>query len=611
MTDEKPGADQAPTPQGDLLPSRKTGTAENIIIVLLIVGVGLLFGMTPVIAALQQPSVDYAGIPETVINGHQKRAQQLQQAVGYRQGSLSPLIMRSGGPQDLLMARKAENEGLQPKGDDLTDRVNFWLNQEVGTSYWGGAEGDNPTLRQLLSEQEDITKDDLRQYFSVVEGARALSQRYVVEPVVSTKAAQILAQSSGDKVRTTEVVISAAAVLEDLKEEAAQDQAALDEAYATLQAEYFTTPKSRLVSLFVADGNKIAKQIEVSTASAQARYEADKENYRLPTPAVAEGEEEPEPQYQPFAEVKDGIVATIKKEIGLRVARKLIGEFENEVRRLALTGNAADIAESDVLLAAEKARALAADFDGLNEDVLLEVLHEVRVYIDADSERLQLSYNDRDLGSLPAANSNLIAEPAPIGELVTKVEAKEGIWLMARLSGSLPAEAKKADDPAVREDLINYVAGQKAYGLLREKVEQLIANSEGVPLKELFASDEQIAYWHAELNQGEGDAAYTTQTPLKEYTLAGETPAQPGDTMAAIELAYSPETIFFTTADGKGDGIASTIPRLRLVQFHDYQGDDNRTEEQNRSGLSSYRRTLAAYQDAIFRERVAAEVSQR
>ncbi|MHC5068095.1 MAG: hypothetical protein ACYTF0_05865 [Planctomycetota bacterium] len=215
------------------LPSKEQSKGQQALIWVLIIAVGVLFGMGPAIGILRGEGQIETSVAEA------RRFDRVEQKL--RRIGVPSITYSENGPQYLLSpfagreyaieqvegylwrAGLAEERGLMPKGDTLDQVVIDFLAVEMRD---GGSVG--TLLKEYAGGEHGVPASELRWYLQILNAERNLSDRAMVAPLIPSTVIPGVRGLVHDRVEIAEVELSAAPFLAAHREGAVLPRAGLD-----------------------------------------------------------------------------------------------------------------------------------------------------------------------------------------------------------------------------------------------------------------------------------------------------------------------------------------------------------------------------------------------
>lgn len=596
---------------------KRQSLGQQALIWFLVIMVGVLFGMGPAVMILRGGGpADFGSVSQTEALALKQTETRFQRLTGRRAQDQDWTTYA----QQIYQARYADQQGLMPKGETLEAEMRTFLDQEMP----GGG-----THRSLLVEYErsehGVTADELERMLQINLAIHNLIGHATTVPVVPDRVADDLRALARDRVELASVELSTRALLDEFRDEAADDPAAIETLYRDLKERYFRIPSKRRVTVFAAEPDAIAEQVVLDDATIAEFYEAEKERrpaWRLPDEPDADAEDDVEaeedaaagedaaadadaeatddgPRYRPLSEVRDEIVAELSAERAVELARELYVVFHAaiEARMQELgTADPTELGIDDLTdLAAAASIGPDADAGRLAAPVSIRVVPDVLVVDPENEETTPLP------GYGPVRVSRDLFNPdVAIGTLDEPISDTDGLMLMLRVEERIESSYRPLE--AVRDELIDYRAGRLAWPALRTRAAEIAADATelGHDGLEVYFADEAV------LERWQTAVATEQEHVLLEYQ---EPPEQldgvPGERFPAIAIAGQQRPVRLVEVGAEGDSLADRLPRLRLIQATGYLAD--RPDEggmQVGRRRNQYRNLLRRYQGAALMDRI-------
>jgi len=626
QTDDSPGGGG-----GDgQLPAPKQSFSQQLLVWFLVVMVGVLFGMGPALGLIT------AGGPPEFANVSQAEAQRFRQI----QRNLDIILYdryRQGSWEDyarvVWQARIAEEEGLMPKGDELDRLMDDYLQQKVGER----------SARAILEDYREsdhaVPPGDLRWYLKHQLAFENLQTRRLVVPVTPPVAGDDLYAAARDQVVLDEVVLSVQPLIAAHREAAAADELALREAYDSLREEWFRVPAKRTVTRYLADPEAIGEQIALEDAELEAWYRENREQHPewlAPEPEepageedadaeAAEGDDEGEAvdaeaaeapeelEYQPLEAVREAVLAAMRHELAVPVAKRLQRRFETSLQKRLASGKLTvhDLSAEDLAEVVAESAITPEEEPRLEGPVRFTVTPEVVI-----SQPLERSQGNAggliiDIPEVGAARfSQDPFDPELETGFIDLPRPPEGsdVALAVRLFERTPSSYQ--DFEAVREQVVEWVAGRAAWGELVDRARQIAADATVLGdqgLRSYFA-DEATAEWATTVEE-------RPTAVLRRFREPPEDPdGEPGAAFLAADLIEPDLSVRVALAAPRGGDLLGSLPRVRLVQGRTYQRGGSGDEQNFLWRMMTpdrfdplYRRALRSYQQRQYLE----ELQQR
>lgn len=513
------------TPTSTILPkSTEIPFFQQVFIWLMILLVGVIFGVGSSWTLLSQGGRTIGGVDENDILIRQGIARRLQEAINPQrkpQGEQFEFGDYNYYAKHFRYANLAESLGLKPAGADLDKVVSEFLARPI-------ADQPGRTHRDLLAERQgvkaEITQAELRRFLAEQTAVNALFARHLTVPAVPAAAATDIQAYIRDTIKADVVVLSASHLLPAVP----GDDPEIQITYERLRPTRFATPASLESTIAKADLNALSAKVTVSDTEIQAKYESSKETYRQ-----ANADPKAPAEYRPLGTVAPEIRASLTKERAIVKAQELVTTFNGQIDELGL-----DKAD-------KTAFAAAATKAGL-------VVENLRIPAPQDGQI--------DLGTLGRLKDPAGLHGKEVGFISNPLQASgaDNTWFIVRVDAQHPAGFK--DLATVKDEVIRSVAGTRAYKILLEKAEALrVAAEKRGPggLAALVKEPEQAA-WKATLTEDDLRPSELLKTPASEAGgVAGE-----GRLAVSLTMPERPVLLAETT----GDPATGDVPQVRLVQ---------------------------------------------
>lgn len=543
--------------------------SQQVLVWVLVVAVGVLFGMGPALAILQGPGPQQmASVSQTEAVEHKNILSRLDGLLGQGQRPRGDWGVYA---EHIYTARRAEAQGLMPKGETLDRIVDEFLARELS--------GDGQTVGQRLAEYEKsdrgVKAHELKRVLRIETAARNLRSRHMVLPVVPSTVIADLKALEGDRVMLAEASLSPTVLAPEFQAAAAADDATIRALYEELKDRWFRIPASSIVTVFAADPVAITPHVVVSDEEIEAYYEAQKElrpdwmvsDEAEDDPATEEADaaaEPEEPTYQPLEEVREQIVGELREQHAKDLARTLYDAFSTAIRRrLAELGiqNPAELQRQDLMTIAE-ANTIGPATHGelLDAPVGIVIREDVAVNEPEDGKTARLG----EYGEVGFAGE-LFGEDAVIGTIDLPVTETEGLGLLLRLEATRPGSYRELDQ--VRDEVVAYHAGRLAWPTLLERAREIAATAQDMGADALtthFAPEEVRQRWGTTVETREVE-------PLTEFAAPpADVDGVPLETWPAIAMATNQRPVKLAFQPGQGETLVASLPGVRLVQVTGY-----------------------------------------
>ena len=528
---------------------------QQIFIWLMVLLVGVLFGVGSSWQFLQQPTRSVGGISETDILPRKEVAERLQGIIGRETGERFASQTYEGYANNLRLARYAAGLGLMPAGADLDRVIDEFLAKEVP--------GGKRTYRDLLVEhqgaKDQVSRPQLAQYLSEQAAVEALYARHLAAPAVPLTVADQIEILRRTRITADEATLTA----EHLLPTVAGDDPELQATYERLRSTRFTRRAQVTATAAAADFAALTAKAVVGDAETQAWYDGHKETYRKPPAADAKPDAAPE--YKPLAEVAAEIKATLARLQAEKAAQDAVTAFN------------AVIEEKDLERADPAAFSAAAKAAGL-------VVSEALAITEPQNGEIDLGAFGRikDPAGLFTKDPGFISNPL-------QAAGAERTWFVLRVDAKAPAGFRAFDE--VKAEVQQIVAGNRAYKALLEQAEALRAAAEKAGpggLAKLLA-DPANAAWKAK-------TVDASLAPLQELRApAPEIGASSGEPRLAASLTLPERPVVLAEVEG-----TPLVPSVRLVQVKSVTRDDTSPAGPIDRMAGAYRQALTGYRGAQF-----------
>jgi hypothetical protein len=580
----------APAPAAKLPPTQMTWQHQVMIWALILI-VGVLFGMGPSFTLMLHPTATvWRDVSEIEVVKRSSVANKLQAAIGtdYR----SEQFVRSNAQlyaQDIWQAKLASDEGLEPKGEVLDKLVKDFKNTKLPNNP-------NRTYANALAEQQgtdnEVTEPELRRFVAERFALKAFVARKVGAPAVSSSVVDTFWSDFQDKIEVDEVTLSVKPILEKFMP--GDDDSEIDSTYQKHQ-DRFMKPASRQLSVAYLDVAALAETQTVSDEEANKYYvEHQREFIKPPEPKSDEkkaeeqkkedADKKPEPEkIKDFADVKDEIKAKLKRERADAAAKQQVEAFDAQVVELDLENKSAEEFEQAALAAGLMYKKVTVDepkgptleFKGLG--TLKQTEREIQLF----------AKNEKEISMLRQTTGE-----APV-------------YLVFRIDGKTDSGPRLLEEPGVKQEVKNILAGERAYAdlLARAAVIQKEAQGKGLGgLDALFKVEEYAAYWDAKPKQEK-------LSPLTEVRPPPATvDEQPGEAKLLISLASAEAPVTVAAGEPTSDG----LPTVKLMQYRSYIPGEPPKQEERKRMLASFRTyAIAEHRRSLFTAELNKEAVNR
>ncbi|MFW5829782.1 MAG: hypothetical protein ACOCXA_05925, partial [Planctomycetota bacterium] len=260
-------------------------------IAVLVIGVGVMFGMGGSLALLKGggPAEVAEGIDQTDVRRHVRLLMQEYMLRGQPMNFDNQRLqaqLQNWALQDLILAQRAEEAGLMPKGETRKALLRDFLRTELP----GGDRQMLDAIRELEGTEDEIDIGQLTEYLVVQQAAAAYRSRHLPVPAVSDASGRLLAHIQKDQVETDEVELSTAPLVGAIREEVAADETAIEDTYQELKFERFRIPEAIRLQVLAADADAIAEAVAVRDATVQAYYDDHQDEFTQPAEEDASAE---------------------------------------------------------------------------------------------------------------------------------------------------------------------------------------------------------------------------------------------------------------------------------------------------------------------------------
>ena len=611
--------DQNETKGGFALPkSQQLSTTQHVFIWLLVIVVGVLFGMGSTVPMLGEGGARNVGsVSENEILMRQNVARRLQEILNPQrmQGGeqFEPSSYdRNGRQQDvhqiwadrIKLARYAEKQGLMPGGKALDDIVKEFLNRPLPT---------NPQKRYVNALEEAKTSDkavsleELSRQLKEDRARELVSAANVVTPAVPAVMADAIAAlpplsqmdyysgKRGDQVVVDEVIITAKHLLPDIKDDDVEIQAVYDR----LKGTQFNRPTALQVTVAYVDVPALTLMTTVPDRDIEAYYNAHKDDYRKPveapkpeeakptadkaatdaakTPETPKAPEPPKVEYKALAEVSAEIKTKLAKERAELKAKELVKAF--------------DAAAETILEQKDN-----AGFKALATKMNLATRENIRIEEPASGGTL----NAGEFGMLSETQLHLFTQELNAVTSAVQSTGENAKWLVLRLDARHEAGFKDLTDPTVKEQVIKTLKGERTYKDFITKAEAIRAEAEkmGPGGLKKWSEQEAAKIWEAKLTSNTISSLQQIAPPPAELKgLAA------GDAKLLAAMAMPDRPVALGTSPAQSD-----IPAVRLVQVTGYQAAPPSMGEQRIQHANTYRSMLEVYRYGIFNTNLTTEL---
>ena len=610
---------------GEQLDAKKQTLGQQLLIWLLVIMVGVLFGMGPALGIVMGGAApEYAQVSQAEAVRYKNISDRLSRLLSGR--SFSNVSWEAFAAQ-IHQAHVAEQEGLMPKGDTLKEVVNEFLATEIGD---GRTQGD--ILQEYVRSDRGVTADELSYLLQHRAAVNNLYVRNITLPLVPDTVISGLKAVEGDRVNIKEVTLSTLPLADEFRADIAADDVAIQSAYDRLKEDWFRIPAKRTLTAFVVDPSTIESAVTVGAEAIKEYYDANKArrpDWELPPEepsaddaakedaeqankdGAAEGEEAPEeppqPRYKPIEEVSEEITQILRTERAMDLAMGLYDQFIQSIRQnldeLAIsTPN--DLPREDLVRIATETVLGPDEHPHLSEPISVQVIEGAEIA--APDSGLEVTL--LDYGSVRLAE-DLFANDIAIGTIDEPTPNASGLGIMLRLEGKIDGSYQPLD--TVRDDVVTWLAARAAWPKLLERAEAIASEAGLVGLEAWFGTEENQALWGATVASDAVPALTPYAPPPAEVDML------PGEGWPAIAMAdYDRSVRVVAGGSAGGAGLLASVPTLRLVRVTAYEpaGDSYtgyrmvmgmyRMPKRDPDWLSDYRGALGRHLQAQLDDRL-------
>ncbi|TVR44866.1 MAG: hypothetical protein EA402_05880 [Planctomycetota bacterium] len=538
---------------------------QQLLIAVLVVAVGLLFGMGPVLEALRQPTPaqHVAGISDNDVFRHQRTAERLQTLLNPnfdRSGEVfAPSRDRNHYLMELLYAKLAEQDGLAPRLSQIRDHFQAWQQRRVPgeeSVTYGSA------LQEALGTRNAVDAVAVKEFLRVRLAAEAYEERHVTVPSAPQAISDGVVRAGQTRVRVASVTLDSAHLVNDeLLAEIAADEAAVLSAYDDLRTRLYRTPARRSVVLYVADAQAISDAIVVEEDVLRTRYDEVVATRFTRTTRDEDGSERQ--IVQDFADVRSQLHEEAAREIAADLAARLAGRFRNALMDAGLVGQG----EANM----ENLRPLAAvsigpeDHPALRESVALRIIEDVVIDQPPQGQtRTALG----DFGMLDLGDLNLFTDDIAVGYLAAPYRplredgTRSSTQVLTLVTGLHPAGYRPLDE--VRDDVVRWLAARQVYEDLLTAAREIAQGARAESLESVFA-DEDVQARRNIVSPTTSTFQALEALHLPAERLGGTRP----DPRFAISLAAASDAVKVVQASPieNPEGAWAERPRLRVIQW--------------------------------------------
>jgi len=588
-------------PAGSSLPSPAAGTpplpkstqltfSQHVFIWLLIVVVGVLFGMGGSMGSLMTPSPDKRGVSAREIEVRRDVETRLGKVLNNpRQESDDQYA------QFIKLVWVAEKAGLEPSGHALDQLVDDFLDHDLGQGR---------TIRSALIDAQgsdnEVTHNELRRLVAEEAAVEAFTTRHDVVPAVPLGVGIGMDMVDNDKLQVQSALLDAASLLQPVK----PDDPEIQTTYETLRGQgKFTQQPTETVTIAYGDMPALIRSAKaaITPAQIQAYYDAHKSEPRFAQPAAA-----PVP---PKAPAKPGTPPAPPPPAAPAMPKPL-----NQVKPEIIQSLAEEQAIGQAKAATKALDADAEDLEGqkdnasfIDEAKKLGLAIKTNLVIEQPTRDPMMERYSSYLGSMPlmielgpslgqlrdeSGLFNADKEPGFISRPLTSSQGSLEIPLMLRLESRTEAGFKPLAE--VRDAVIRHLQGTRAYAPFMAAVETVRDAAQKLGAKGLTAylASPAGAIWHAHVTSETLQASEMLTPPPASLGLT----APDGHVAASLALADHPVMIVADDADTDQD-----IPQVKLLQSSDYIAGPLTTDLAKRVKLASqYRDALKRFSTTLF-----------
>lgn len=617
--DDNKGGDGFAIPKNQQL-----STTQQVFIWALVLFVGVLFGAGPIADTLLGNTDrvgEHAGVSENDIIGRQSVARRLQDLLNPENDRSGEFFDPAAFGRDfdrnsywayrVKMTRRADAMGLLPDGAALDALVKEFLNKPLPG---------NATKRYLDALQEvegtdtGVTLKEVRRYVAEDRALRLVSAARIVAPAVPVASGDLVPPMNqmdyfrglrGDQVAIDEVVLSAAHLLPEVKD----DDAEIQLVYERLKGTRFTSLTAVETTVAYVDVPALAAKTVVPDSNIEAYYNAHKEDFRKPvdppkpdekkpdapvdgtTPAAVKVPEPPKIEYRPLSEVAGEIKTKLARELAELQAKELVHQFD------------------------DAAEALLSDKDNTRfKAKAAELGLQTREKVFIEEPRAGGTLDAGEFGMLSEAQLHLFNQEHNSITSAVQSTGDKAAWLVLRIDGRREAGFRELSDPAVKAEVKAVLQGERAYKDLLTKAEEIRAEAErlGPGGLKKWAESDAAKPWAAKVTNKKEAVFDISPFEQRQGGLSEiqPPPAQPGDVqfaegkpLAALAMPERPVVLGHHQAQGD-------VPAVRLVQATDYLPAAPATGEARVERAGSYRDLLLRYRQQLIQSEMNAELQK-
>lgn len=547
---------------------------QQIIIAVLVVAVGLLFGMGPVVAVLQQPGPGQimAGISEAEANRYQRTAERLQRILNPEHGQdgefFMPRTQDEAPVPQLLYARMAEQEGLAPNASQMDDYFRNWQRRTLpGSQTTYGA-----ALSHAASGRNAVEPSAVVDFLRVRVAADAFRSRNVTVPATSPVLARDFTKAYMQQLSVRQVIFDSQHLVDEDAIAAVDDEHRIEDAFHRLRDRHFTTKANRTVNLYVADVSEIARRVAISDEQIEARYAAERDE-RFTSTVTLEGDDGEAQEVTTVKEL-DEVRAVLREELAEEAAREIVGLLANTLRRTlqeeGLAGSTS-VSADDMDPIADLVRIDSEDDPRLESWVGLRVIRDV--VIERPEEGTGVA-SMGEIGGIDLGELNIFTEDYNPGFLSAPYRPhleggdRSASQALILITGAEEAGYRSLD--AVRDSVVRYLAARDQHEALVEAAKDLMERARAAgSIDAVLAEDEALRQrWHVESTVERSINGLQVLQPPAD-SLDGTRPPY----FYALSLGAGNDPIQAVLADGQasGSGPWRERPRLRVLELVDVE----------------------------------------
>ncbi|TVR07684.1 MAG: hypothetical protein EA401_14700 [Planctomycetota bacterium] len=543
---------------------------QQIIIAVLVVAVGLLFGMGPVVAVLQQPSPGeiMAGISESEAARYQRTSERLQRVLNpehRRDGEFFLPRHEDEAPvAQLLYARMAEREGLAPTAAQMDNYFRNWQRRTLpGSDTTYGA-----ALAHAASGRNAVEPSAVVDFLRVRVAADAFRSRNITVPATSPALATAFTKAYMQQLSVRQVILDSQYLVDDEAIAAVDDEHRIEDTYHRLRDRHFATKANRTAHLYVADVAEIARHVAISDEMIEARYSAERDERFTTTVSV----EDDDGEVQDVTQVQslDDVRAILREELAEEAARDIAGILANTLRRTlqeeGLAGSTA-VSPEDMAPIADLVRIDSDDDPRLESWVGLRVIRDVVIERPEDGTGVT---SMGDIGGIDLGELNIFTDDFAPGFLSAPyrphLEGGDRSASQAVILITAAEEAGYKPLAAVRDQVVRYIAARDQHQSLVSAATELMEQARAAgSIDAALAEDEALRQrWNIESTVERSLSALQALQPPAE-DLEGPRPPH----FFAVSLGAGIDPIQAVLADGQasGSGPWTERPRLRVLEL--------------------------------------------